>query len=227
MVVMMDGGIREDGTATPPNEGSAVRQRESGGVDEDIAALAAAQLSIKDAGAEDEKAKEEKEVSSNNNNKNEKEDDEEEEPGLVGGISTNATSMLRVLLPSLTKLDGLLESVWAKQDVLSEVLNRLATELEQFDELVAPPGAGSAAADSSSAAAASLSSSGGLYGSNKPPALLGASQVAAQKLRESRTRIANINVTLKKVRTRLDNVSMLAQAKILQQQQQQQSQPIR
>ncbi|KAJ2514090.1 hypothetical protein H4217_005954 [Coemansia sp. RSA 1939] len=140
--------------------------------------------------------------------------------------------MLRVLLPSLTKLDGLLESVWAKQDVLSEVLNRLATELEQFDELVAPPGAGSAAADSSSAssaAAASLSSSGGLYGSNKPPALLGASQVAAQKLRESRTRIANINVTLKKVRTRLDNVSMLAQAKILQQQQQQQqqSQPIR
>ncbi|KAJ1868568.1 hypothetical protein LPJ78_000080 [Coemansia sp. RSA 989] len=55
-------------------------------------------------------------------------------------LSPSATSMLQVLIPSLTRLDALLESVWNKQDTLNEVLNRLATELDQFDELVLPPG---------------------------------------------------------------------------------------
>ncbi|KAJ2696540.1 hypothetical protein FB645_006174 [Coemansia sp. IMI 203386] len=97
--------------------------------------------------------------------------------------------MLQVLLPSLTKLDEMVETVWTKQDELNSVLDRLTTELEQFDELVQP--------DSSA----------------------GRGQEASQKLKDSRTRIANVNVVLKRVRTRLDNISMLAQAKILQNQQ--------
>ncbi|KAJ1853252.1 hypothetical protein GGH12_004848 [Coemansia sp. RSA 1822] len=119
------------------------------------------------------------------------------------GLSPSATSMLHVLLPSLTKLDQMLESVWAKQDTLNEVLNRLAAELEQFDELVLPPGVSQHALMQGT--------------SERSPATMG--QQAAGRLRESRTKIITINATLKKVRTRLDNVSMLAQAKILQNQQ--------
>ncbi|KAJ1893792.1 hypothetical protein LPJ81_005302 [Coemansia sp. IMI 209127] len=176
-----------------------------------MAALADAQLNIKD----------DSEAGGHGLKLNETEDEQSKEAAVSGGISTNATSMLRVLLPSLTKLDGLLESVWAKQDVLNEVLNRLATELEQFDELIVPPGmADASSASSSQNFASAVISSGGLHVSNdKSAVLLNASKEAAQKLRESRTRIANINVTLKKVRTRLDNVSLLAQAKVLQNQQ--------
>ncbi|KAJ1662947.1 hypothetical protein IW140_005469 [Coemansia sp. RSA 1813] len=189
-------------------QGEDVDRKEPVSTDSDIAALADAQLNIKEElGAEGHRIK-----------VDETKDQQQKEAVVGGGISTNATSMLRVLLPSLTKLDGLLESVWAKQDVLNEVLNRLATELEQFDELVVPPGI--AATSSSQNLTSTVISSGGLHvTSDKPAGLLNASQEAAQKLRESRTRIANINVTLKKVRTRLDNVSMLAQAKILQNQQ--------
>ncbi|KAJ2388669.1 hypothetical protein GGI23_006008 [Coemansia sp. RSA 2559] len=176
----------------------------------DMAALADAQLNIKD----------DSEVGGHGLETNETKDEQSKE-AVSGGISANAISMLRVLLPSLTKLDGLLESVWAKQDTLNEVLNRLATELEQFDELIVPPGMADASSSSSqNLASAVISSGGGLHVSNdKSAVLLNASKEAAQKLRDSRTRIANINVTLKKVRTRLDNVSLLAQAKILQNQQ--------
>ncbi|KAJ2881728.1 hypothetical protein H4R27_003902 [Coemansia aciculifera] len=125
--------------------------------------------------------------------------------GGTSGLSPSASSILRVLLPSLTKLDTLLESVWDKQDALNEVLNRLATELEQFDELIVPPGV--------SPQALGVAATG-----EKTPSSVG--QLTAQRLRDSRTRISNINATLKKVRSRLDNVSMLAQAKILQNQQQ-------
>ncbi|KAJ2810349.1 hypothetical protein H4S07_002716 [Coemansia furcata] len=121
--------------------------------------------------------------------------------GSTSGLPSSAASILRVLLPSLTKLDSLLESVWDKQDALNEVLNRLATELEQFDELILPPGVSPQA----------LAASG-----EKSPSSVG--QLTAQRLRDSRTRITNINAILKKVRGRLDNVSMLAQAKILQNQ---------
>ncbi|KAJ2602522.1 hypothetical protein H4R99_002674 [Coemansia sp. RSA 1722] len=107
----------------------------------------------------------------------------------TNNLSPSAASMLQVLLPSLTKLDEMVETVWTKQDELNSVLDRLTTELEQFDELVQP--------DSS----------------------VGRGQEASQKLKDSRTRIANVNVVLKRVRTRLDNISMLAQAKILQNQQ--------
>ncbi|KAJ2020980.1 hypothetical protein IWW57_004954 [Coemansia sp. S610] len=124
----------------------------------------------------------------------------------TSGLSPSASSILRVLLPSLTKLDTLLESVWDKQDALNEVLNRLATELDQFDELIVPPGV-------SPQALGSVASGG-----EKPPGSAG--QLTAQRLRESRTKITNVNATLKKVRSRLDNISMLAQAKILQNQQQ-------
>ncbi|KAJ1815378.1 hypothetical protein LPJ75_002390 [Coemansia sp. RSA 2598] len=111
----------------------------------------------------------------------------------AANLTPSAASMLQVLLPSLTKLDDMVETVWSKQDELNSVLDRLTAELEQFDELVQP--------DSSS---------------------VGRGQQASQKLKDSRARIANVNVVLKRVRTRLDNVSMLAQAKILQNQQQQQ-----
>ncbi|KAJ2456537.1 hypothetical protein GGF42_003211 [Coemansia sp. RSA 2424] len=133
------------------------------------------------------------------------------------GLSPSASSILRVLLPSLTKLDGLLESVWDKQDALNEVLNRLAAELEQFDELIVPPGV-------SPQMLSTTTTTSGMPGSaDKSPSLVG--QVTAQRLRDSRTRITNINATLKKVRSRLDNISMLAQAKMLQNQQQQQTHP--
>ncbi|KAJ2453530.1 hypothetical protein EV183_002169 [Coemansia sp. RSA 2336] len=112
-------------------------------------------------------------------------------------LSPSATSMLQVLIPSLTRLDALLESVWTKQDTLNEVLNRLATELDQFDELVLPPGVSQAT----------------LLDGEKSATL---SQQAAQRLKASRARVADINATLKKVRARLDDISMLAQAKILQ-----------
>ncbi|KAJ2847588.1 hypothetical protein GGI22_005934 [Coemansia erecta] len=176
----------------------------------DMAALVDAQLNIKD----------DSEAGGHGLETNETKDEQSKET-VSGGISANATSMLRVLLPSLTKLDELLESVWAKQDTLNEVLNRLATELEQFDELIVPPGMADASSSSSqNLASAVISSGGGLHVSNdKSVVLLNASKEAAQKLRDSRTRIANINVTLKKVRTRLDNVSLLAQAKMLQNQQ--------
>ncbi|KAJ2347220.1 hypothetical protein IWW50_002198 [Coemansia erecta] len=121
------------------------------------------------------------------------------------GLSPSATSMLRVLLPSLTKLDALLESVWTKQDTLNEVLNRLAAELEQFDELVLPPGVSEQELTQGTAA-------------ERSPATMG--QLAAVRLKDTRAKIVNINAMLKKVRARLDNVSMLAQAKILQNQQQ-------
>ncbi|KAI9477629.1 hypothetical protein H4R22_000062 [Coemansia sp. RSA 1290] len=112
-------------------------------------------------------------------------------------LSPSATSMLQVLIPSLTRLDALLESVWNKQDTLNEVLNRLATELDQFDELVLPPG---------------VSQETLLDGEKSATS----SQQAAQRLKASRARVADINATLKKVRARLDDISMLAQAKILQ-----------
>ncbi|KAJ2765347.1 hypothetical protein IWQ56_004134 [Coemansia nantahalensis] len=115
----------------------------------------------------------------------------------------NAASMLQVLLPALKSLDGQLEAVWARQDTLNEVLNRLSAELEQFDELVLPPGGGAGARPE-----------GGWEATE--------SQLAAQRLRAARTKIAAVNATLKNVRTRLDGVSMLAQARILQTQQQQQ-----
>ncbi|KAJ2911149.1 hypothetical protein GGI21_000161 [Coemansia aciculifera] len=136
------------------------------------------------------------------------------------GLSPSASSILRVLLPSLTKLDGLLESVWDKQDALNEVINRLAAELEQFDELIVPPGV---SPQMLSAAAAAVTT-GGVGGAERttPPSSVGLA--TAQRLRDSRTRVMNINATLKKVRSRLDNISMLAQAKILQNQQQQQKQ---
>ncbi|KAI9503120.1 hypothetical protein GGI25_001952 [Coemansia spiralis] len=145
--------------------------------------------------------------------------DDAAKEGLTG-ISPNAASMLRVLLPSLTKLDGLLETVWAKQDALNEVLNRLATELEQFDELTVPPGAPPQGLSTSGAM------SGGLASDKTAATAISASQQAAQKLKDSRTRVANINAILKKVRARLDSVSMLAQAKILQSQGQQQQLPL-
>ncbi|KAJ1933607.1 hypothetical protein FBU59_005972 [Linderina macrospora] len=125
-----------------------------------------------------------------------------------GSLTPSASSILRVLLPSLTRLDEQLESVWTKQDALNEVLDRIAGELELFDELVVPPGASS---DSLPQAAAS-----------KQPGTMGLH--AAARLKESRTRIAAINAVLKRVRARLDNVAMLAQAKALQNQQQQQQQ---
>ncbi|KAJ2852055.1 hypothetical protein IWW36_000634 [Coemansia brasiliensis] len=121
-------------------------------------------------------------------------------------LSPSATSMLQVLIPSLTRLDALLESVWSKQDTLNEVLNRLATELDQFDELVLPPGVSQEMLLQDGA------------GPERLPATM--SQQAAQRLKASRARVADINATLKKVRARLDDISMLAQAKILQQQQQ-------
>ncbi|KAJ2079795.1 hypothetical protein H4R24_003523 [Coemansia sp. RSA 988] len=124
------------------------------------------------------------------------------------GLSSSASSMLRVLLPSLTNLDALLESVWAKQDLLNEVLNRLSVELEQFDELILPPGI---------ASSQSITSSGNAVVDKSHPVTVG--QRAAVRLKETRAKIITINSTLKKVRARLDNVSMLAQAKILQQQQ--------
>ncbi|KAJ2267249.1 hypothetical protein GGH14_006108 [Coemansia sp. RSA 370] len=129
--------------------------------------------------------------------------DDHATPGPSSGLSPSATSMLHVLLPSLTKLDQMLESVWAKQDTLNEVLNRLAAELEQFDELVLPPGVSQHALMQGA--------------SERSPSTMG--QQAAGRLRDSRAKIITINATLKKVRTRLDNVSMLAQAKILQNQQ--------
>ncbi|KAJ1898341.1 hypothetical protein LPJ66_002812 [Kickxella alabastrina] len=121
-------------------------------------------------------------------------------------LSPSAASMLRVLLPSLTKIDNMLESVWSKQDDLNQVLDRLTTELEQFDELVLP----ASAETDTSLPSNSISSSKGVE--------------ASQKLKDSRTRIANVNATLKRVRARLDNVAMLAQAKVLQNQNQSQSQ---
>ncbi|KAJ2807282.1 hypothetical protein H4R20_001351 [Coemansia guatemalensis] len=124
------------------------------------------------------------------------------------GLSSSASSMLRVLLPSLTNLDALLESVWAKQDLLNEVLNRLSAELEQFDELVLPPGVTSTQ---------SIAKGGSAAVDKSHPVTVG--QQAAVRLKETRAKIVTINSTLKKVRARLDNVSMLAQAKILQQQQ--------
>ncbi|KAJ2168237.1 hypothetical protein IW139_005879 [Coemansia sp. RSA 353] len=129
--------------------------------------------------------------------------DDHATPGPSSGLSPSATSMLHVLLPSLTKLDQMLESVWAKQDTLNEVLNRLAAELEQFDELVLPPGVSQHALMQGA--------------SERSPSTMG--QQAAGRLRDSWAKIITINATLKKVRTRLDNVSMLAQAKILQNQQ--------
>ncbi|KAJ2747780.1 hypothetical protein GGI20_000250 [Coemansia sp. BCRC 34301] len=128
------------------------------------------------------------------------------------GLSPSASSILRVLLPSLTKLDGLLESVWDKQDALNEVLNRLAAELEQFDELIVPPGGVPSQMPSTNMP-------GGTDSRAPPPGSAG--QVTAQRLRDSRAKITNVNATLKKVRGRLDNISMLAQAKMLQNQQQQ------
>ncbi|KAJ2704245.1 hypothetical protein H4R19_005256 [Coemansia spiralis] len=119
-------------------------------------------------------------------------------------LAPNAASMLRVLLPALKNLDGQLEAVWARQDALNEVLNRLSAELEQFDELVRPPGVGGTRPD-------------GDWGTTE-------GQAATQRLRKARSKIATVNTTLKNVRTRLDNVSMLAQARILQTQQQQQRQ---
>ncbi|KAJ2788217.1 hypothetical protein GGI15_000022 [Coemansia interrupta] len=95
-------------------------------------------------------------------------------------LSPSAASMLRVLLPALTRLDDTLESVNTKQAELTQVLTRLTTELDQFSDLVAPPSHGS----------------------------------TSQHLQNSRTRLSNINVTLKRVRTRLDNISLLAQAKL-------------
>ncbi|ORX69245.1 hypothetical protein DL89DRAFT_173872 [Linderina pennispora] len=124
-----------------------------------------------------------------------------------GSLTPSASSILRVLLPSLTRLDEQLESVWSKQDVLNEVLDRIAGELELFDELVVPPGANG---DDLHQAVTS-----------KEPATMGLR--AAARLKDSRARIAAINVVLKRVRTRLDNVAMLAQAKALQNQQQAQS----
>ncbi|PIA13661.1 hypothetical protein COEREDRAFT_83355 [Coemansia reversa NRRL 1564] len=123
------------------------------------------------------------------------------------GISSSASSMLRVLLPSLTNLDALLESVWVKQDMLNEVLNRLSAELEQFDELILPPGI------------TSQNISKGGSGTTDKSHPVSAGQQAARRLKETRAKIITINSILKKVRARLDNVSMLAQAKILQQQQ--------
>ncbi|KAJ1833127.1 hypothetical protein LPJ63_003017 [Coemansia sp. RSA 2711] len=155
---------------------------EAGSADSHIAALASARLGLTD-----------------------DHDIRKAEPVAAAGLSPSATSMLRVLLPSLSKLDTLLESVWTKQDSLNEVLNRLAAELDQFDELVLPPGVSQAA----------LAQGAGL---EQSPATMG--QQAALRLKELRARILNINTTLKKVRARLDNVSMLAQAKILQQQRQ-------
>ncbi|KAJ1723562.1 hypothetical protein LPJ53_002085 [Coemansia erecta] len=103
-------------------------------------------------------------------------------PGTVAptDLSPSAASMLRVLLPALTRLDDTLESVNSKQAELTQVLTRLTTELDQFSDLVAPPSHGS----------------------------------TSQHLHNSRTRLSNINVTLKRVRTRLDNISLLAQAKL-------------
>ncbi|KAI7824002.1 hypothetical protein BX661DRAFT_172616 [Kickxella alabastrina] len=100
----------------------------------------------------------------------------------------------------------MLESVWSKQDDLNQVLDRLTTELEQFDELVLP----ASAETDTSLPTNSISSSKGVE--------------ASQKLKDSRTRIANVNATLKRVRARLDNVAMLAQAKVLQNQNQNQHQ---
>ncbi|KAI8321875.1 hypothetical protein GQ54DRAFT_250778, partial [Martensiomyces pterosporus] len=126
----------------------------------------------------------------------------------VANLTPSASSILRVLLPSLTKLDCLLESVWTKQDALNEVLDRLNGELELFDELVLPPGVSAQSLPPGST---------GLSPPAPSPTTMG--QMAAARLKESRTRIAGINAVLKKVRARLDNVSMLAQAKVLQQQQ--------
>ncbi|KAJ2610822.1 hypothetical protein H4S08_003444 [Coemansia sp. RSA 1365] len=125
----------------------------------------------------------------------------------TAGLSSSASSMLRVLLPSLTNLDALLESVWVKQDLLNEVLNRLSAELEQFDELILPPGI----------TLQNISKGGSGNTDKSHPVSVG--QQAAMRLKETRAKIITINSILKKVRARLDNVSMLAQAKILQQQQ--------
>ncbi|KAJ1963971.1 hypothetical protein GGI12_001719 [Dipsacomyces acuminosporus] len=131
----------------------------------------------------------------------------------VANLTPSASSILRVLLPSLTKLDCLLESVWSKQDSLNEVLDRLNSELELFDELILPPGI-----SPHSLPPGSTASSSSLATSSKSVTL---GQQAAARLKESRTRIAGINATLKKVRSRLDSISMLAQAKLLQQQKEQ------
>ncbi|KAJ2160980.1 hypothetical protein GGF46_001839 [Coemansia sp. RSA 552] len=128
------------------------------------------------------------------------------------GLSPSASSMLRVLLPSLTRLDNMLESVWSKQDTLNEVLNRLSAELEQFDELILPPGV---------TMKEMTEAQGGAANGERSPVTV--CQQAAVRLKESRAKIININMTLKRVRSRLDNVSMLAQAKILQAQQPQDS----